>query len=236
MPARPVLAATGALLVAFAVTGCSSGSSSSSGSGGKVAIKAGDSACDVAKTEFDAGEIAFEVQNTGTDATEVYVYGKGSSGAYDKIVGEVEDIAPGTSRDFQVDVTSGTYEVACKPGQKGNGIRTAIEVEGSGGSSAAAYDREVQVEATDFAFEGLGAFTGKTGEKVEFKLENKSSATTHELEVLGPDGKEVGEVAPVAPGKTGEAVIELKVAGTYSYKCGIDGHAGKGMKGTFTVA
>ena len=232
MPARPRLAVTCALLAA-AVTGCSS--SSASGTGSKVAVKAGDSTCDVAKTAFEAGEIAFDVQNTGKDVTEVYVYGKGTSGTFDKVVGEVEDIAPGTSRDFEVHVTGGDYEVACKPGQKGDGIRTAIEVEGEGGSSEAAYDREVEVEATDFAFEGLDGFTGKVGERVELKLENRSSTTTHELEVFGPDGKPVGEVAPVDAGKTGEAVLELKTAGTYTYECGLDGHAGKGMTGTFTV-
>ena len=235
MSARPVLAA-GVLLLAASLTSCSSDDKGATASAGAVAVKAGDTTCDVAKTDFEAGEIAFAVQNTGSDVTEVYVYGKGSSGKYDKVVGEVENIAPGTSRDFTVDASKGDYEVACKPGQKGDGIRTAIEVEGDGGATEAAYDREVEVEATDFAFEGLAGFTGKVGEKVELKLENKSSATTHELEVFGPDGKAVGEVSPVPPGSTGEAVIALATAGTYRYECGIDGHAGKGMKGTFTVS
>ena len=155
--------------------------------------------------------------------------------ALGEICREIEQ-SNGRARWLSVDVTAGDYEVACKPGQKGDGIRTGIEVEGDGGSSEAAYDREVEVVATDFAFTGLSGFTGKAGEKIELKLENKSSSTTHELEVFGPDGKEVGEVAPVAPGETGEAIVELTSAGTYTYECGIGNHAEQGMKGSFTVA
>jgi uncharacterized cupredoxin-like copper-binding protein len=54
--------------------------------------------------------------------------------------------------------------------------------------------------------------------------------------VLGPDGKDVGEVGPTDPGKDGEVVIEFKTAGAYTYLCGIADHANRGMKGTFTVA
>ena len=238
MPARPLLTTmtlTGALSGALVLTGCGS-DSTPSGSSSRVAISAGDSTCQVAKTEFGAGTIAFEVTNDGKDTTEVYVYGKGSSDAYDKIVGEVENIAPGTSRDFTVNAKAGDYEVACKPGQTGNGIRTKIEVTGEGGSTEAAYDREVEVVATDYKLEGLASFTGQAGEKIEFKLENKSASHQHELEILGPDGSVVGEVSPVDPGTTGEAVIELEKAGTYTYKCGIANHADRGMKGTFTVS
>jgi uncharacterized cupredoxin-like copper-binding protein len=233
MPARPLPLAVLALAVGVGATGCGSGSSSSGS--GKVAIKAGNASCDVAKTSFSGGTIAFDVTNTGSDTTEVYVYGKGSGGAFDKVVGEVEDIAPGTSRDFTVKVSGGDYEVACKPGQKGNGIRTAITVSGATAAAQATYDREVEVTATDFAFSGLAGFTAKVGERIEFKLENDSATRQHELEVFGPDGKAIGEVGPTDPGKTGEVVLELATAGTYTYESGIADDAARGMKGSFTV-
>lgn len=211
------------------------GSTGSPASGTSVAITATDTACQVAKTELPAGQTTFSVTNNGNQVTEVYVYGE-QGGAYTKVVSEVENIGPGTSRDMQVNLGGGTYEVACKPGQAGDGIRTKITVAGAAAKQQEeAYDREVEVEATDHAFEGLSSFTAKTGEKIEFKLENKGT-TEHELEILGPDGKEAGEVAPVKPGATGEAVITLTVPGTYSYKCGIGDHADKGLKGTFTVS
>jgi uncharacterized cupredoxin-like copper-binding protein len=199
-----------------------------------VKVAAGDSSCDVATTTFEPGKIRFDVTNTGKDVTEVYVYGKSGDGDFDKVIGEVENIAPGTSRDFPVSVSGGEYEVACKPGQTGNGIRTKITVSGQAAEQDSAYDREVEVTATDFAFAGLGGFTGKVGEKIEFKLEN-AGKTDHELEIFGPDGKELGEVGSTEPGKDGEVILELPVAGTYTYLCGIGDHEDRGMKGSFVV-
>jgi uncharacterized cupredoxin-like copper-binding protein len=237
MPARLHRALPHVLLpvaLGLLLTGCSG---SDKGSASAVAIKAGDTTCEVAKTSFGPGEIAFEVENVGKDTTEVYVYGKGSGGDFDKVVGEVENIAPGTKRDFEVKVSGGEYEVACKPGQTGKGIRQEIEVSGPTASSSteAAYDREVEVTATDYALTGLAGFTAKAGEKIEFKLDNKSTSHEHELEVFGPDGKAIGEVGPTAPGKQGEVVLELTKPGTYRYESGVADDAARGMKGTFTV-
>lgn len=236
MPARLRTTLLLPLTVGLTLTAC--GTSSPSGTAGtsaKVAIKAGDSRCDVAKTSFAPGQISFEVSNVGKDTTEVYVYGQGSKGAFDKVVGEVENIAPGTSRDFTAAVTGGEYEIACKPGQTGQGIRTGIEVSGPTSTATAAYDREIEVVAKDYALTGLEGFTAKAGERIEFKLENTSTSHQHELEVFGPDGKAIGEVGPTDPGKDGEVILELKVAGTYTYECGIADHATRGMKGSFTV-
>ncbi len=232
----PVLPAVAVVALCLALTGCGKDDTSTGSGKQKATVKAGDTTCDVSQKQFKAGEVELEVENTGKDVTEVYVYGKGSGGDFDKVVGEVENIAPGTSRDFDVKVGGGDYEVACKPGQKGDGIRTEIEVTGAAASeSEAAYDREVEVEATDFAFEGLSGFTAKAGEKIEFKLENKGQAE-HNLTFFDASGKEIGEVAEVEPGHDGEAVVEFEKAGTYTYKCTIDGHADKGMQGTITVS
>lgn len=228
------------LLTVPLVAGLSAcGGSSPSGSGGasttSIKLTAGDTSCDLPVVQFDPGTVTFDVQNTGKDVTEVYVYGKGSAGSFDKVVGEVENIAPQTSRSFPVTLTGGEYEVACKPGQTGDGIRKKITVTGGGGTaSRAAYDREVVVTAKDYAFTGLAAFTAKAGERIEFKLDNQG-AVQHELEVLGPDGTKIGEVGPTDPGKRGEVILELKSAGTYTYLCGIGDHETRGLKGTFTV-
>jgi uncharacterized cupredoxin-like copper-binding protein len=202
-----------------------------------IPITAGDATCDVGTTDVKAGKHSFEVTNDGKDVTEVYVYAKGDDGDFDKVVGEVENIAPQTSRDFPVTLSGGEYEIACKPGQKGDGIRTKLTVAGSaaeGDGAEAKYDREVEVTAKEFAFSGMEGFAAKAGEKIEFKLENKGTMQ-HEFEVLGPDGKNVGEVGPTDPGKDGEVVIELTEPGTYTYLCGLADHATRGMKGTFTV-
>ena len=233
---RASLLLTLPLVVGLAACGGSSAGGDGASGGGDVAVKAGDSTCEVAKTSFDPGKITFDVQNVGKDVTEVYVYAKGDGGEFDKVVGEVENIAPGTSRDFVVSVSGGEYEVACKPGQKGDGIRTEIEVSGAAATEDdAKYDREVEVTVKEYAFTGLEGFTAKVGEKIEFKLENEGTMQ-HEFEVFGPDGEELGEIGPTDPGKDGEVILELAKAGKYTYKCGIADHASRGMQGTFTVS
>lgn len=116
----PRLAVAGAALVASvaALTGCSF-----DGGGPVVAIVASETDCKVAETSLKAGSTTFEVDNKGNDATEVYVYAAGN-----KVVTEKENIGPGTKASFSVDLASGQYEIACKPGQKGSGIRRTITV------------------------------------------------------------------------------------------------------------
>jgi iron uptake system component EfeO len=113
-----------ALLAVPALAGCGSGSS-----GPSVRVTAGDASCAVAKTSLAPGRTTFAVHNSGAKVTEVYVYAKSGSG-FTKTVEEAEDIGPGTSRDLTADLAAGTYEVACKPGMTGNGIRTRITVGG----------------------------------------------------------------------------------------------------------
>ncbi len=120
LAAAPVLAACGG----SAATGAPAGS------GSPVRVLAGDDSCEVGRTYLDAGSTTFEVTNTGSQVTEVYVYGADGE-AFTKVVSEVENIGPGTSRDMVVDLVGGTYEVACKPGQSGDGIRTTITIAGA---------------------------------------------------------------------------------------------------------
>lgn len=131
---RPaVLALPVAALPLLAACASSGGGPGSGGSA--VPVTAGDSRCDVARTDLQAGSTTFSVRNTGSSVTEVYVYGKDGD-AFTKVVGEVENIGPGTSRELEVGLTAGTYELACKPGQRGDGIRSTLTV--TGGSSAGA--------------------------------------------------------------------------------------------------
>ena len=114
-------ALSGLLLVA-ALFGAAC-SSSKAGAGGLTEVRATDDKCEPAKTTFVAGKQSFEIQNDGKQVTELYVYGKD-----DKVIGEVENVGPDTSRKLTVDLKPGTYELACKPGQTGRGIRAPITV------------------------------------------------------------------------------------------------------------
>lgn len=113
-----------ALLAGLAVVGLAG--CTSSGAGGTttpVAVTSSDTFCDVAPTTATAGTIVFSVQNTGSKATEFYLYATDGS-----VVGEVEDIGPGVARDLVLEVQAGTYETACKPGMTGDGIRSQFTV------------------------------------------------------------------------------------------------------------
>lgn len=220
---------TGVALGGVALLAVLAGCSSKDKAGESVAITATDSSCEVAKTQLASGSTTFAVTNKGQDVTEVYVYGED-----DKIMGEVENIGPGTSRDFTVDLGAGSYDVTCKPGQKGDGIRTEITVSGTA-TTQAAVDRTVTFDAFDYGYTGLAGFSATVGETIEFTMTNVATDMQHEFEVSGPDGNVLGEVGSTDAGRTGTVVLTFTKPGTYTYLCGIDDHAAKGMKGTFTV-
>jgi iron uptake system component EfeO len=121
------LATVGVLGGAMAACGDSSSSSSgTAAAGGPIAVKASDTTCEVAKDSLDAGTSVFSITNNGSKVTEFYVYAPG-----DRVMAEVENIAPGLSRELHVELPAGSYETACKPGMIGKGIRNALTVSGS---------------------------------------------------------------------------------------------------------
>jgi uncharacterized cupredoxin-like copper-binding protein len=203
-------------------------------------VKAGDSSCKVEQTQLPAGTATFDVENVGSNVTEVYVYGK-DGGAYTKIMGEKENIGPGTSQHFEVTLPAGTYQVACKPGMTGDGIRTTITVTGSGGSKGGAsaqaesgYDRELEVEVgANGKVELPQDTTGKVGERVELVIDNHSS-TEHYLELTGPDGSLGKAEAPA--GGHGSFVAALGSAGKYQLKVYAEHRADQASTLTLDVA
>ena len=122
---------TAGLLAALTTAACGgdSGTDAASGTGGEAAdtitVAATDDACDVATGELAAGTHQFQVTNSGDQVTEFYVYAEG-----DRVMGEVENIAPGLTRELLVELPAGDYETACKPGMVGDGIRSALTVTG----------------------------------------------------------------------------------------------------------
>lgn len=135
-----VLAAAAAL----ALAGCSSsddGAGAESGAAtGPIMVTSTDEACEVSADEAPAGPVSFVVTNEGTKVTEFYVYAEGG-----RVMGEVENIAPGLSRELRVELAAGTYQTACKPGTVGTGIRAGFTVTGA----AALTDDARLAEAVD---------------------------------------------------------------------------------------
>ena len=68
------------------------------------------------------------MKNDGSKVTEFYLYGEDGL----RIVGEIENVGPGLSRDLVVNAAPGSYVTACKPGMVGKGIRADFTVTDSG--------------------------------------------------------------------------------------------------------
>jgi iron uptake system component EfeO len=125
-PRIAALAVAGVLSAALAGCGDDAGDPGATAAGGPIKVQASDTSCEVARDSADAGTSVFTVTNGGNKVTEFYVYAPG-----DRVMGEVENIAPGLSRELHVELPAGSYETACKPGMIGKGIRAAFTVSGS---------------------------------------------------------------------------------------------------------
>jgi iron uptake system component EfeO len=125
---RTPLAVLAGATALVALTACDSKSDTAgaAGGGGPIKVEASDTACAVSATTAGAGNLTFEITNKGTKVTEFYLYAEG-----DRIMGEVENIAPGLNRRLIVEVAdAGKYQTACKPGMAGDGIRGDFTVTG----------------------------------------------------------------------------------------------------------
>ncbi len=128
MSRRIPIVMLGAGAAAAVLAGCTSTApTDKAGAGGSITVDATDTGCEVSATSAPAGKISFDITNGGSKVTEFYLYGPG-----DRIMGEVENIGAGLSRNLIVEVPDGgTYTTACKPGMVGEGIRAPFTVTGS---------------------------------------------------------------------------------------------------------
>jgi iron uptake system component EfeO len=133
--ARLALPAT--LIALPVLAGCTENVDSDPGDPQALTVTSSDSECELSATEAPAGNLSFDVTNSGTDVTEFYLLAEDGL----RIVGEVENIGPGLNRALVVAAPEGEYVTVCKPGMVGEGLRADFEVTES--------DEEVQVSADD---------------------------------------------------------------------------------------
>jgi iron uptake system component EfeO len=210
-PVRERLSVVGLTgLTALTLAACGGGDSSSGGSDAAaddIAVAATDDACDVATSDLQAGVHQFTVTNTGSKVTEFYVYADG-----DRVMGEVENIAPGVARELRVELPAGDYETACKPGMVGDGIRTALTVTGEAATldqdatlaqAGTEYQRYVQSQ-TGALVEQTTAFTEavKAGD-VEGAKALFPVARTY-WERIEPVAESFGDLDPIIDGREGD--------------------------------
>lgn len=120
----PFLAASVLLIPLAACTDKNEASGTGTGGGGTVKVTSTDDECLLSTDEISRGTVVFEVTNKGTKITELHFESEGGK----TIVGEVENIGPGITRELTVQAAPGTFEVACKPGMIGDGNRAKFTV------------------------------------------------------------------------------------------------------------
>lgn len=125
---RPAAAVALATLALTACTQNSTAEGPGATSPGTLQVTSTNTECRVSGSSAPSGNLVFSVTNEADKVTEFYLLAQDGL----RIVGEVENIGPGLTRDLVVRAAPGSYVTACKPGMVGAGIRTAFTVTDSG--------------------------------------------------------------------------------------------------------
>ena len=115
---RALGAAAGISLAALVLAGCVAKADTAAGS---LSVDSTDDACAVSTATATSGSLTFDITNGSTQITEFYLLADDGL----RIVGEVENIAPGASRTLTVVAQPGDYYTVCKPGMIGEGVGKA---------------------------------------------------------------------------------------------------------------
>ncbi|MFF9394579.1 iron uptake system protein EfeO [Streptomyces griseoluteus] len=126
--ARPIAIAATAAAALTALSACTAKSDAKGGDA--IQVTATDTRCDTSAKSVPAGQVTLKIENKGSRATEVEIVFPD-----DRIVSEKENIGPGTKYTLTAEVKAGSYEIACRPGMKGHGVRQKLDVTGSGKST-----------------------------------------------------------------------------------------------------
>lgn len=124
-PTRLLAATAAAGAAVLVLSGCVAKSDPSAD--GALSVTSTADGCAVSSASAPSGTVAFDVTNQGDQVTEFYLLA--SDGL--RIVGEVENVAPGASRSLTVVAQPGEYFTLCKPGMIGDGVgRASFSVTG----------------------------------------------------------------------------------------------------------
>ena len=131
MTTKSLVRPTGAILAATVLTLALSAcvANGTAGSAPSIAVESTTDDCVISAAVAPSGTVAFDVTNSTDQATEFYILADDGL----RIVGEVENIAPGAPRTLTLSLRPGEYFTVCKPGMVGEGIgKAAFTVTDSG--------------------------------------------------------------------------------------------------------
>ncbi|MFF5854374.1 iron uptake system protein EfeO [Streptomyces sp. NPDC012751] len=125
---RPTVIAAATAAALTALSACTAKSDAKGGDA--IQVTAADSTCETSAKSVPAGQVTLKIENKGAKATEVEILFPD-----DRIVSEKENIGPGTKYTLTAEVKAGSYEIACRPGMKGHGVRQKLTVTGGGATA-----------------------------------------------------------------------------------------------------
>ncbi|SKA99376.1 iron uptake system component EfeO [Agreia bicolorata] len=145
MKARAVITSIGAAATLLALTGCVPNATSSDAAA--ITVDSSADACSVSTNTAASGTLRFKVTNSGDKVTEFYLLADDGL----RIIGEVENVGPGISRDLVVQAQPGDYFTVCKPGMIGDGVgNAAFSVTGDKVKLAGDQQEQVDAAATNY--------------------------------------------------------------------------------------
>jgi len=137
--------AAAATVAALALTGCVANTTAPNGDN-TITVDSSASDCSLNATEAPSGTLVFTVTNSGDQVTEFYLLADDGL----RIVGEVENIGPGISRDLVLLAEPGDYFTVCKPGMIGEGVgKATFTVTDSGADLSLSDDIAAQVDTAN---------------------------------------------------------------------------------------
>ena len=149
-------------------------------------MQATDTECRLSAADAPSGNLTFSVTNGGSKVTEFYLLADDGL----RIIGEIENIGPGLSRDLVLRAGPGEYFTACKPGMVGEGIRAPFAISDSGEDAGPSGS---DVELVEQANQAYQAYVKDQTEQLVAK--------TEEFVVLYKTGKDDEARALYAPAR-----------------------------------
>ncbi|WP_284983226.1 iron uptake system protein EfeO [Arthrobacter sp. efr-133-TYG-118] len=195
-----------AAAVPLVLAGCTDNTKTpgSSASAGPIQVTSTKTECNVSIGSVPSGNLSFAVKNEGTEITEFYLLAEDGL----RIVGEVENIGPGLTRNLVVTAPAGKYTTACKPGMQGDGIRAAFEVTDSGNKTGVNADFQKLVDTgvqqytayvkdqTEQLVTGTKAFADAYAAGDATKARELYAATRMHWERIEPVAESFGDLDP----------------------------------------
>jgi iron uptake system component EfeO len=107
MSIRPLLVVASGAVAALALAGCVPNAPAGADA---LTVAISDTACDVSANTTTAGNVTFALTNSGSDVYEFEILAEDRL----RIVGEKENVVPGATTSYTVQLQPGTYYTACK--------------------------------------------------------------------------------------------------------------------------